>query len=525
MSKRLSRLSQAAAWLLLAAVFAYVCRFLSQKIDFLLNADMSSVLVVSKMLQQEGVLLTPNFYYSTWPYVISMQLVFAPLFCLTGNWHVVRLAGTVLLLLIYLACAYALCRQLKLRRWFPLTGIMLLLPLSDAYMEMYITGVFYISHTCIVFGLLALSLRLLQQPRVRTGVLLYALGGFLSVAAGMEGLRILLVYCLPMLLAAVLWYWDCYKRQEALDQPRRLLVFNGFCCAAYVAGVAIYLLVLEKRLHLHSQTSLSFTPFSFQNLGLVFQDWLGALGYRSGPAFSTALVFNATALLLAVLMVGLVAASLRRKSDLPIQQRLAGWFLAAAYLVYALLYAFTDQLYSWRYQLPFLMVFFCLLPAVCQNWRAGPRVKAAAAAAFMALFGLCGLQLYREYGALDYSGEHIDIAQAMVEQGYSYGYSQFWYPGNTLTELSDGQLELHIWPDAEESPGGIVSDFDAAKEWLQAVRHKTEKPDGPFFVVINKYQTGNYAFYPAFRREDLVYESPSYWVYGFDSYDQLASRF
>ena len=237
------------------------------------------------------------------------------------------------------------------------------------------------------------------------------------------------------------------------------------------------------------------------------------------------LIALALALLLAVLMVGLIAASLRRKSDLPIQQRLAGWFLAAAYLVYALLYVFTDQFYSWRYQLPFLMVFFCLLPAACQNWRGGPRVRAAAAAAFMALFGLCGLRLYREYGMLDYSGEHIDIANAMVEQGYTYGYSQFWYPGNTLTELSDGQLELHIWPDAEESPGGIVSDFDATKEWLQAVRHKTEKPDGPFFVVINKYQTGNYAFYPAFRREDLVYESPSYWVYGFDSYDQLTSRF
>lgn len=525
MSKRLSRLSQAAGWLLLAAVFAYVCRFLSQKIDFLLNADMSSVLVVSKMLQQEGVLLTPNFYYSTAPYVLSMQLIFAPLFCLTNNWHVVRLAGTVLLLLIYLASAYALCHQLKLRRWFPLAGVMLLLPLSSAYMEMYITGVFYIPYTSIVFGLLALSLRLLQQTRVGIRVPLYVLGGFLAMATGMEGLRILLVYCLPMLLVAVLWYGYCHKRQEPLDQPRRLLVFNGFCFAACLAGVAIYLLVLEKRLHLHSQTSLSFAPFSFQNLGLVFQDWLGALGYRSGPAFSTALVFNGMALLLAVLMVGLVAASLRRKSNLPIQQRLAGWFLAASYLVYALLYAFTDQLYSWRYQLPFLMVFFCLLPAVCQNWRAGPRVKAAAAAAFMALFGLCGLQLYREYGALDFSGEHIDIAKAMVEQGYTYGYSQFWYPGNTLTELSDGQLELHIWPDAEESPGGIVSDFDAAKEWLQAVRHKTEKPDGPFFVVINKYQTGNYAFYPAFCREDLVYESPSYWVYGFDSYDQLASRF
>lgn len=79
-----------AVWYLAACFF--VIRFANNYID----SDMSSELVLARLLADEGSLISKNWFYSTELRVLNTQLVFMPLFLVFDNWHTVRVLGTAL---------------------------------------------------------------------------------------------------------------------------------------------------------------------------------------------------------------------------------------------------------------------------------------------------------------------------------------------------------------------------------------------------------------------------------------------
>ena len=80
-----------------------------------LDADMASEQLLANLLAQEGGVMSTNWYYSTELRVLNTQLVMAPLFRLFTSWHTVRVVGSVVLILLYLAAWFWFERSAKLK--------------------------------------------------------------------------------------------------------------------------------------------------------------------------------------------------------------------------------------------------------------------------------------------------------------------------------------------------------------------------------------------------------------------------
>ena len=198
----MSKLRRILSWLALVVCFAVLCVFLWRNVTDLLDSDMASDMIYADLLRQEGSLLSSNWYYSSEIRILSNHLFFTPLFYLTQDWHLVRFLGTALSYVLLLLSLWTVTRQVGLRRWFPLIGAALLLPLSIAYTHYSLVGTFYMPHHILAFFLFALTLSQSAPCTPRARALRLVVLSALSVAAGLCGYRFLYLFFLPMAMAA-----------------------------------------------------------------------------------------------------------------------------------------------------------------------------------------------------------------------------------------------------------------------------------------------------------------------------------
>ena len=137
--------------LILALFFVILNVFIYQTVDYNLNSDDASELMLAKILAKEGRIITDSWYYSSEIRFLNTQLVFAPLFLLTSNWHLVRCLGTAILQMVMLCSLYCLCKRSQCTRFFPFAGLMLILPFSEEYYSFVIRVPYYIPHISISF--------------------------------------------------------------------------------------------------------------------------------------------------------------------------------------------------------------------------------------------------------------------------------------------------------------------------------------------------------------------------------------
>ena len=79
-----------------------------------IDTDDSAEMILAQFLNQKGVLMSREWYYSTEIRVLNTQIVMAPLFSLFSSWTMVRTVGTGVLLCIFAASYLLFCRQTKI---------------------------------------------------------------------------------------------------------------------------------------------------------------------------------------------------------------------------------------------------------------------------------------------------------------------------------------------------------------------------------------------------------------------------
>ena len=516
-------------WILLALTLFGLCVFMETRVEGLLDADMSSELVLARLLSQEKRMISPNWYYSTELRVLNTQLVFAPLFWITGDWHTVRVAGSVILYLILLASAYYCCRQLKIRRMFPVVGILLLMPLSVPYFNNILRGVYYIPHAAISFVMLGMLAQYMRAERRGSRLALCCGIAALSFVAGLGGIRQLAVFYIPAALMAILLFQReprglAHEERSALPSSR-LLQGAMLAAALAVLGFLVNRLVLTRFYSFSDYTRFSFTPLEPDRIVAVLRDFLAFFGYHPGAFASAALLQNLlTLILLTVVATAVHRFAFRTRPGDVLEHSMLAVYTIAASLVFILLYAFTDSPYHNTYQLPFMIFTYLLIGAWLESADWKKRSIRCCAALSAAVLLICGAVGYWDFAhteegesCLSLRGDAVEfaeIAQEMVESGYTSGYSTFWYGGNTLTELSDGAIDMYIWPNQG------ASSLDELYPWLQAKAHGSIQPDGPFFLM---FRTADLGVLPVTKRLDdrfLIYLSDQYVAYGYESREQ-----
>ena len=123
-----------------------------------------------------------------------------------------------------------------------------------------------------------------------------------------------------------------------------------------------------------------------------------------------------------------------------------------------------------------------------------------------------------------------EAVQAILDAGYTQGYATFWN-ANVLTELSNGRLELWHWSDGKQNISNL-EDFNDIYAWLQLKSHVEAPPEGKVFVLLSANEDYYFEFTKKFSQDDVIYRAENYLdygvkdyiVYGFESYEELASR-
>lgn len=502
----------------LIVCYAMACAYMALYGNNILDADMSSELVLAKLLSDEGSIISKNWYYSTELRVLNTQLVFAPLFAITDNWLVVRSVGTAILLAILVLCYLFMARSMHFL-WadtFVTAGI-LLLPLSNSYTYSVLTGIYYVPHICISFVLFGLICRYVEDTRHR--ILNCVFVAVLAFVSGLGGVRQLFVFTIPAALAAALLWVKGRLNSANTKKDDRFFVVCALALISSGIGYIVNKKVLAGIYHFadygENQYRTTFQSFSTDGLQFCINSVMELFGYHQGDLFSLLVIYNLLfALILAVSYFALrtVLKKVKRDDNYPVF--VAAVYFCVAFIMLCALFCFTDIERVVRYFVPVVVFLIPIIAYACIRCKEplGQKPRNAFVAFFMTLLVLCSVNTYRNSGKYDTNSELKEIISVALDEGYTQGCSSFW-SGNEITELSNGKIEM--WLIGGEVGDAIIHPYylDKAYEWLQSTEHSTALPEGRFFLLLSTLDL---------KYIDLdiepVYSTASFKLYGFDSY-------
>ena len=521
--QKTKKLYRIIGWIILLLFLLSVFLFLHRNFNIMLDSDMSSELILSKLLNSEKNILSKNWYYSTELRVLNTQLVFAPLFSIFNGWHKVRLFGTAILVLILLFSFLYFCKQAQIK-YSTYLSLLIVGFTSSSYFLYVIKGAYYIPHLSITFISLGLLCDIIRNDKKKVPIKISILC-ILAFMAGLGGLRQLMVLYIPLLATSFVYL--VYDQFEYLKNGKISLKtqsFRIFCITLLllilsVFGYLINTNILQKYFSFFDYSKINFTPFAFSKLDNVINGWLNVFGYNYSTTDSlrTYIFFlNAMAALLIVLVIYSCYRTLKNRKCCIKSHLIVTIFFIISSLLMTLLFLFTDTTYLDRYLLPVSTLFVVILGILLSN------LKNHIYKVLMMLFLISSVSL----STLFYMNQAIEpndtaelicIKDILLEHNAYEGFATFWN-ANILTELSDGKIE--VWDYGDTNAGlDIVHTYN----WLQSKKHDNIKPSENIFVLLNRAQDENTHFVNLDGNE-IIYQSGSRVIYLFKDINDLASK-
>ena len=157
--------------------------------DNLMHSDMAAEVLLSKLLAEEGGLISKNWFYSTEIRIVYTQLVMTPLFLFIKDFGVVKLISVIFYDVLLMIVFYFTGKEFGLKKTNLFLAMALLAaPLSNEYLDMMLLGNFYTSQAICTFCMLLFFYRAKAKNKntaiVRNVVLCIA-----SLILGLSGLR------------------------------------------------------------------------------------------------------------------------------------------------------------------------------------------------------------------------------------------------------------------------------------------------------------------------------------------------
>ena len=510
----------------LLSVELYLDRTLESQTD----SDIAGELILANMLAKENSIITQNWYYSTEIRVLNTNLVFAPLFYFFNDWHTIRILGTIIIHICLLACVFIFCRQTAITVFFPVIGLMMLLPLSDGHYIYFLKFPFYIPHIAITLLVFSLVVGYSEKSngRIKRFIVL-VIGLLFSLIAGLGGPRQVVICFFPLFFSVVVSF-GLYKAKTAHyyleDNWKKYLLISSVCFFAGLIGYIINTKILSNIYHfkLHD---ISFSSFDAEKMFKAIGGLPQSLGYIPGRVGKKVVFHNVKAAILILLSVFFAIRGIKKGRN----QSLPYFFFSVFYLisivVFILLFSFTDMRYEERFNLPIIIM---LAPVIAMgikylnDYHQGVRISVLMIWCLIII--VSGYDVLSSFGInKENSGREI-IADFLVENEYYEGYATFWN-ANVLTELSNGRIDMHFWESIKQTEGNIDSTF----KWLQATEHDKKYPEGKVFLLFSKSeirpnldpQTVASEKLWKLRDERIIFDQMNWVIYGYNSYNDMIS--
>ncbi len=512
--------------LILSLAFCSTVWFINSRIDFILNSDDSSELVLSHLLASENALISPNWYYSTELRVLNVQIFFTFFFKIFNEWHTVRIASYICLYLVLLASYYYTCKELHIQKYFPITATLLMLPFSGVYFWYVLKAPYYIPHIAITFFTIGLYEQYINEKQKRNEYLYLSMASLCAILAGIGGPRQMIILYIPLALASMaIALSNIFTPKENIvvhlsQDDKKYICFSFISLVGAVIGYGINTRILSYTFKFKQWTDISFIKFDLSTLSQIINGFLSSFGYKTGKIFSSALLANFTCACWVILIITACIYLIKnKKTAAPAHYRVA-LLMIAAVITFTILYLFTNLAYADRYNLPIMILSIPLTAIAFQNLKLSTSLKHLSITLFILLIAISGVFFYKGKYDADWTKDFRNIVTVLQNEQRTEGYASFWN-ANILTELSNGTISVWDWQDSGPKGYITISDIDHTYKWLQLVSHDSTHPQGKIFLLFSQNEWKHNPWVGKLSTKYIIYQSPKFIVIGYDSYDAL----
>lgn len=505
-------------------------------LDHWLDSDMAAEMIFSKLLSEENrIIATPDWYYSTEFRVLYTQLIMAPLFRICKSFHVIRaVTNVVFYLLLFGSFAYMMYPLKLKRKWVLWSGSILLLPFSETVMTHMHMGNTYMSHVILIFFTFGLFLRLVNSKKgqkVWYRLLLLGLYAGMCLICGMSGVRYLLALQCPLVLTAV-WMILCGEEFRKLrvavsmDNCRKVftcsdakyLWYSLLGLFAAVAGYGINVKIIASNYSFQTYESIQFIAV-YKGIFLErLQNTLGSLlqlfGYISDKGvLSLRGVVTVIAFVLIFMCVYFVCANRKfRKASATETTDETGRmkyfmyrFFLAAFALNTFVFVFTNSTIVDRYYIT-VMIFILPLIAIYFEEEKMPLDRLLAGLLLVGCLFVSTVKEVYSIATVDKNVEKKEVAVFLEENGYTFGYATY-NNANIITELTDGAVEV----------ANILDPVSMEYfKWSSPQKYYTEAyEDTAAFLLLTEEEAMDYEAGGDVFGMEKVYEKDGYVVYAY----------
>lgn len=514
-------------WLWLLAGYVVLVWYQLVPGRWLADGDISSQMVLAKLLNEEKSILSHNWFYSTELHVFHYQWFFRfALLVFPNNWHLARTLTIALIMLLFVLSYLYMSYSLGFPRMGVWTAGAMLWPFGRLYFyEVGYTGCYaiYIIYACFIIGLVA-SLAGKEHKKWQK-ILLGAALAFACTASGLNGVRQTMMTIVPLFVGMVLVLW-LEIRRSGVRSFRGILVQCGetvrwfgwisFATFFNIAGYWFNYKVLSQKYEFLAYNFVKFDKdFSLASILAVWSDLLGLFGYQNNVyLYALGGIASLCGMaIVAVILFSLVRLCMRYRT-LDLRQRLVVMTVVAGLLVCGSIFAFCSvyfQGYHSNYWIPLIPVILAMVQiemdtekfdwAVLRQWMYGIFSGVVTVAAVGAI-------LY-EY-TFPLNGQHSmeEAVNALLASGYTQGYASHW-SASAITELTDGRIEM------------ISADISNLKiaDWLQKREYLDTIPEGPVFIFIDRRHDTDLDSnaFALCGKGGIFIDTDNFWAVGFGS--------
>ena len=512
--------------------FINLAVFLSDCSGKMLDSDMSSELVLGKLLADKGGLLSTDWYYSTEVRVLNTQIVYKTLFEFTDNWHLVRYLGSLINSLIFVLSSAYMLYHAGLKKYIPYVMAVLLMPFSNEYFKMMLYASYYVPHVAISFVFLGMLFALLRS-NTKKGIISYSiLMGVLSFVSCLGGLRQLCILFVPLFGASVIVL--LLKLKKLQDLERKELIHNNYVkffiisLSATILGAGGYLVnqtLFRSIFSFHYFGGIKFNEeFSYEGLIRVitgFTDLMGSDAF-TGSKWDTFIAIASLALLIFVVcaMISLTA----RHNIIKDSELIITLYSMIGFLVMVTIYTTTNFEYTRRYLIPNFIFFIPLITIyikyICPKKLNGKILFTKLVRIFVVLIlffiltvnSFSVIKIYDNYRPTRKLGEAAEII--MMHDCYE-GYATFWN-ANVMTELTNGKIEVRTWYSNEP-----VKELDRYHNWLHVKDFGEDEHEGKIFLLFTRQEYNETTLKEKLNYDGLVLNTDQHVLFIYDSMEDI----
>lgn len=523
MKKAISICQKIYPWIILAFSYTLSVSFLILKGRSSLDSDMASEMILADMLNQEGRMISDNWYASTgFPIFTVHPFLQLGLKLFPNDWNMARTLGMAIMLALlagaYFLLAHAMDTSLSRKIIF---SSAILCPFGFWYMNLVTFGGYYLPALIIMMiGAALVILPISKTEAFKKNIIVFILAVLVAFCGGLKDIRCLMNLYVPLIVAAlVLLVYKIHREPDSLlklkCQEWKLFLIAVASFASNVAGYLLNTLVIAKKYSFQGMTEQTWSKMSIEALLNVWSKFFSLFGYQSDDftnslagnqtnpqLFSLQGIIGAIGIATALMIVFSSIRLLKRWNYLNFQQQILVTLFWSIFIINGIIFGWTEGYESnvtyWAPLIPFAILTVEI--EIATEHFSIPAMREIAVIGFICCIFCTSYATIREYQTepMRANPNFINISNWLVENGYTEGYASFWN-SNVLTVLSNGKLE--IWT--------VYNMNDrAVQPWLQKKNHMEQPPEAEkVFAIIGPEDeiTEEGAAYADYQQAQIVF--------------------